>query len=225
MSGLFRRLAERASGQRTPMLQAWVLPVFWAGDDRIEDEPLTGSPPITVAPVATEMPVTLAVPQPTPEPSFIRSEQPAAPLVFPDIEPPEPAPNVAPSTPITRTHSPLQETHIQPTAPQIKATPATAIQPPPRLEPAATQASPAMPIQLLMPAPAHTDPPRPAALFTPPPAPPAPDEIHVHIGRIEVTAIREPAPAKPGARKPQPTLSLDDYLAKRRGQQSRGEPT
>jgi hypothetical protein len=43
------------------------------------------------------------------------------------------------------------------------------------------------------------------------------DEIHIHIGRIEVTAVQEPAaPAprrKPKGREP---MSLDDYLAKRR---------
>jgi hypothetical protein len=42
-------------------------------------------------------------------------------------------------------------------------------------------------------------------------------EVHVHIGRIEVTAMHEPAPAKPAAaRRPAP-MSLDDYLAKRHG--------
>jgi hypothetical protein len=41
-------------------------------------------------------------------------------------------------------------------------------------------------------------------------------EVHVHIGRIEVTAVHEaPTPkAKPSAaRKP---MSLDDYLARRK---------
>jgi hypothetical protein len=45
----------------------------------------------------------------------------------------------------------------------------------------------------------------------------AADEIHIHIGRIEVTAVHEPpTPAshrKPKGREP---MSLDDYLAKRR---------
>lgn len=43
-----------------------------------------------------------------------------------------------------------------------------------------------------------------------------PDEVHVHIGRVEVTAVREPAPAKPRTRTPgrQP-MSLQDYLARR----------
>jgi hypothetical protein len=42
-------------------------------------------------------------------------------------------------------------------------------------------------------------------------------EVHVHIGRIEVTAVHEPAPAKPAAaRRPAP-MSLDEYLARRLG--------
>ena len=44
-------------------------------------------------------------------------------------------------------------------------------------------------------------------------------EVHVSIGRIEVTAVHEPAPAKPAtARRPAP-MSLDEYLAKRHGRQ------
>ncbi|MDM0112220.1 hypothetical protein QTI66_08665 [Variovorax sp. J22R133] len=42
-------------------------------------------------------------------------------------------------------------------------------------------------------------------------------EVHVHIGRIEVTALR---PAQPAARKPSPIpapMTLDAYLARRRG--------
>ncbi len=42
-------------------------------------------------------------------------------------------------------------------------------------------------------------------------------EVHVHIGRIEVTALQQtPAPRKP-PRSGRAPLSLDDYLARRRG--------
>ncbi|MDO9598369.1 MAG: hypothetical protein Q7J47_11680 [Azoarcus sp.] len=42
-----------------------------------------------------------------------------------------------------------------------------------------------------------------------------PTEVHVHIGRVEVTAVQAPAAPKPSARSgPQP-MSLDDYLARR----------
>ncbi len=42
-----------------------------------------------------------------------------------------------------------------------------------------------------------------------------PTEVHVHIGRIEVTAVQAPAPAKRPARSGQAPMSLDAYLAKR----------
>ena len=42
-----------------------------------------------------------------------------------------------------------------------------------------------------------------------------PTEVHVHIGRVEVTALAESSPARP-ARRPRPeAMSLDDYLAQR----------
>lgn len=45
-------------------------------------------------------------------------------------------------------------------------------------------------------------------------------EVHVSIGRIEVTAVHEPAPAKPAASRRNAPMSLDDYLAKRHGGRS-----
>ena len=42
-------------------------------------------------------------------------------------------------------------------------------------------------------------------------------EVHISIGRIEVTAVHEPAPAKPAAARRNAPMSLDDYLAKRHG--------
>lgn len=76
--------------------------------------------------------------------------------------------------------------------------------------------------------------PLPAALLSPRPAPgrpltvsavqaaaaapsQQPDEVHIHIGRIEVTAIQESAPSKRETRKGRAPLSLDDYLSKRKG--------
>lgn len=44
-----------------------------------------------------------------------------------------------------------------------------------------------------------------------------PDEVHIHIGRIEVTAIQESRPASKPSRKGSAPLSLDDYLARRKG--------
>lgn len=46
-------------------------------------------------------------------------------------------------------------------------------------------------------------------------------EVHVHIGRIEVTAFPEPSPAEPRRRGKRPgPMSLDEYLAKRDGRSS-----
>jgi hypothetical protein len=42
-------------------------------------------------------------------------------------------------------------------------------------------------------------------------------EVLVSIGRIEVTAVHEPAPPKPAASRRNAPMSLDDYLAKRYG--------
>lgn len=43
----------------------------------------------------------------------------------------------------------------------------------------------------------------------------APTEVHVHIGRIEVTAVRDVTPQKPAAHNERQPMSLDDYLAQR----------
>jgi hypothetical protein len=42
-----------------------------------------------------------------------------------------------------------------------------------------------------------------------------PDDIHVHIGRIEVTAVPPPLPRTP--KLPDRALSLDAYLSRREG--------
>jgi hypothetical protein len=42
-----------------------------------------------------------------------------------------------------------------------------------------------------------------------------PTEVHVHIGRIEVTAVQESAPKRTKAPPARKSTSLDDYLVKR----------
>lgn len=42
-----------------------------------------------------------------------------------------------------------------------------------------------------------------------------PNEVHIHIGRIEITAVHEPAPARRRATATPPPMSLDSYFAKR----------
>ena len=86
-------------------------------------------------------------------------------------------------------------------------------------------ASPRLPAPLL----AASRPPLPAESARPASPPPGspqtaranpaePNEVHVHIGRIEVTAVHESQPPKRAAAPPrrQP-LSVEDYLAQRRG--------
>jgi hypothetical protein len=45
----------------------------------------------------------------------------------------------------------------------------------------------------------------------------APDEVHVHIGRIEVTAVREAPPMTRRRPRGKAPMTLDEYLAKRGG--------
>lgn len=226
MSGLFRRLAERASGQRQPLLHARVLPVFLADDELVSDLPLPLATPLPLSPLTPQAAVAPALPQPAPEASFVHREQPLAALLVAEAQPQTPAPRSVPMAPITPPHLPIAETHTQAPLPRTEPVPTTELAPSPLRLPTAEQAALQPNAHLLMPTLPRTEPTTPApSAFNPPPAAPAADEIHVHIGRIEVTAVRESAPAKPSARTPQPTLSLDDYLARRRGQQSRGEPS
>jgi hypothetical protein len=85
---------------------------------------------------------------------------------------------------------------------------------------ASQNASGALPLPATLLSP-RTAPVRQAAAPTAPsaaqPSPQQADEVHIHIGRIEVTAIQERAPSKREARKGPTPLSLDDYLAKRKG--------
>jgi hypothetical protein len=50
----------------------------------------------------------------------------------------------------------------------------------------------------------------------PPPAPPQMDEVQIHIGRIEISAV-PPASPRPAARAPHRGVNLDEYLRKGKG--------
>ncbi len=43
----------------------------------------------------------------------------------------------------------------------------------------------------------------------------SPNEVHVHIGRIEVTALQSAEPVRPKTKGAQPAMSLEDYLVRR----------
>ena len=49
------------------------------------------------------------------------------------------------------------------------------------------------------------------------PAAGEPTEVHVHIGRIEVTALQQPSAPRKTPRSGRTPMSLDDYLARRKG--------
>jgi len=78
---------------------------------------------------------------------------------------------------------------------------------------------PVMPDALLPPVVSPFTLPSPADPMTPTPAmqqaTETATEVHVHIGRIEVTALQESASPKPAARSRRNPMSLDDYLAQR----------
>lgn len=51
-----------------------------------------------------------------------------------------------------------------------------------------------------------------------PPQPPRePDEIQIHIGRIEVTAVQPPVAPRPAPRESRKSINLDEYLRRRNG--------
>ena len=137
-------------------------------------------------------PVLLGAPVGTTEP--VRQQQPDA-LIERELEParqtvPTPAPGSA-----TRRSAPLAS-DASSDMDDVLAVPTTLLSP--RSQPARQPAGPAAPA-------IAAAPPRQA------------DEVHIHIGRIEVTAIQESAPSKRETRKGPAPLSLDDYLAKRKG--------
>jgi len=61
----------------------------------------------------------------------------------------------------------------------------------------------------------------PIAIHTVPlvaPSTPVHDEVHINIGRIEVTAVPQaPAPPRPTPRPPRRNMSLDEYLRRSDG--------
>lgn len=225
MSGLFRRLAERASGQRSPVLHATVGPVDpIPGDWLPEVDPLPL--PATATPASPTSQTIGIQPPPyvaTPTAPDNVHEQSTTPLPSPLAHPRETVSRPVSVAPGTTTHNSTPQAQRQPDPMTPESTMAAVMRasPSPEIEcpvPAQTYDSPRLPAQLLARPSSSADQPPPLPPFNPPPVPPVADEIHVHIGRIEVTALREAAPAKPPTRTPQPSLSLDDYLARRKGE-------
>lgn len=225
MSGLFRRLAERATGQRSPVLHATVWPgSLISGGWLPEVDPLPLSATATPASPGSQ---TTRIQPPlhvaTPTTPVNAHEQSTVPVPSPLAHQREIASrdvSVAPGT-TSRHSTPQAQRQPDPMPPEPRIAAVTRTLPSleiERLVPPPTYDSPRLPAQLLARPPSSSDQPPPLPPFNPPPAPPVADEIHVHIGRIEVTALRESVPAKPSTRTPQPSLSLDDYLSRRKGE-------
>ncbi|MFT3815304.1 MAG: hypothetical protein QM740_18330 [Acidovorax sp.] len=112
----------------------------------------------------------------------------------------DPTPTAMRHVPLTRSQSPAAQADPAPLLPVVGEA---------RNAPAAPHARTAT-----------TNPGIPLPAFTPlrqpSPAPAEPAEVHVHIGRIEVTAITQPQAPKRAARERTQPLSLDAYLARRK---------
>ncbi|MEL7940111.1 hypothetical protein [Pseudomonas delhiensis] len=235
MSGLLRRLAAQAGGQRGAILHAPARLPFQPAPERLESSEsiLPAALPAAAVPTLMERPVpSVVAPVPAVPPTQLRvarpempGEPPPTPATRAEEQPPAleatpPAPLLAeqplnlfihvpnsPGVPVQETAAPPTESH--PAVSRHEA-PTRADATPP------SPTTPRLPPLLAPMAPATAPQPRVA----PPqaePVPRQPDEVHIHIGRIEVTAIQETAPARREARKGPPPLSLDDYLARRNG--------
>lgn len=97
--------------------------------------------------------------------------------------------------------------HVPPHRPGALPAPLLA----PTETPHAAEAQPRVPARGLMPRVAQQD-----LRAGTPAAEAAGNEVHVHIGRIEVTAVREAPAARMRAAKGRSPMSLDEYLARRR---------
>jgi hypothetical protein len=233
MSGLLRRLAAQAGGQRGVTLHAPARLPFQPAPERLESSEsiLPAALPGAALPALMERPMSSVVaPVPAVPPTQPRAarpemsgETPPAPATRVEERPPaqEPTPLLAEQPLNLFVHAPndpdipVQETAAPPTGshPAVPrhAVPARADATPP------SPAAPRLPPLLAPMAPATAPQPRVAPTQAEP-TPRQPDEVHIHIGRIEVTAIQEAAPARREARKGPPPLSLHDYLARRNGE-------
>ncbi|MCP1644499.1 hypothetical protein J2T41_004137 [Pseudomonas citronellolis] len=236
MSGLLRRLAAQAGGQRGVTLHAPAHLPFQPAPERLEsaESVLPAALPGAALPSLMERPVpSVVAPAPAVPPTQPRAARPEIPGEMPpapatraeeqppalEATPPEPllaeqplslfvqVPN-NPGVPVQETAAPPTGSH--PAVPRHEAPARTDATPP-------SPATPRLPTLLAPMAPATAPQPRVAPTQAEP-TPRQPDEVHIHIGRIEVTAIQEAAPARREARKGPPPLSLDDYLARRNGE-------
>lgn len=243
MSGLLQRLAARATGSAWALRSDARLP--FSGSPGVPEmhgveprEPAVSHRPAQAvqarATVTPQLMVPLPEPTPATTPPLARAQQMAA------TEDPAAAdtPRLARAQPaLTRaqaTAQPLAHGGRPPGSVSTAPHPATEQMPPPFTRGPTADADPepllptanervvakapqtaAATAQPGTPRAPHALPPRLQALATPAPAS-EPTEVHVHIGRIEVTAITQPQAPKRAARERSQPLSLDAYLARRK---------
>lgn len=242
MSGLLHRLGARAIGHAWSVRSdaalpfaggRWAEPVGEAAERPSTDVAL--SPPVVrqrdatapeqaPASAAPRSPETARSPRMASSP---RWPQPLAPTPAPDaVVRPDPVP--ARSTlvgPATRFEAPPPASlHTGPTrdgamgvapAPQVASRPVTDLTLPSPLMrgPGADAASPSTPPPWRTAAAQAREVAQPMAARTPPAAE---SEVHIHIGRIEVTALQEAPRPKAKPREPAQPMSLETYLQQRR---------
>ncbi len=240
MTGLLQRLAARANGSAWSVRSDARLPFAAAG---LESAPTLAAqaPPTEPMPLLQPAAPTSARPaQPAAAPAAVPSTPtPPSRLQQAPWQAPTPAPSAAPPAQPVPLHSGLEPlvSDAPPRPPATRAiraqqeAPASLAKP---LAPAAwpvegaasTQSQPPRdPAPLL---PVHTATPLSAMPASPAPyaraatwagsgpsTPREDTEVHIHIGRIDITAVHEAPKAKPRAREPAQPVSLQAYLAKR----------
>ena len=232
--GLLQRLAERALGVAQPLRAQRAQPV-WAGASH-EREAET---PAAVAPVRDERsephraaPILPAAEPALPTPNAARVEVPqplvaaraeASPPALHQTARPRPAPQRDETTSVVPVIARPAQTARSPLIPARSAAvePGAKQPPPPHTEVAAAAAwpdlLPLLPEQPTLPVapPAGRDHPalrRERIASRTAPAAERPTEVHVSIGRVELTALAPPPGAARPARTREPSRSLADYL-------------
>jgi hypothetical protein len=222
MSGLLHRLAQRTLNGNTPRVRP-VAPIPWLATPGTFESAESATPapesavphtrtasPVAHSPEAPDAALRETPDVPLPEPpvlpkaavAAIAHDETEAPVAPTFVEPGH-APPAAPTAFVTPQNPPTTAMSTDAPTAARRSYPASARRlPPPLLAPRPdAQADPAVPRRR----------PHVAAAVTEPPT-----EVHVHIGRVELTAVTESPPPQRKTR-PAPTgRSLDEYLQQRK---------
>jgi hypothetical protein len=213
VGSIYQPLSLRAVGESAAPseLQAMGPAAFGINSPPLQDPPATASAAKARGPEASGREVN-AQPHPAPERSADAHDTRSVQLLQTLIPPQTAASPIRADLP----HSLEEPGRSQPAQPEIE---------PARIEPDRflLQPPPANPLRLLMPQAAIEPEGRPAQAQAKEPARRAaqpsrePDEIHIHIGRVEVAAISQPAARPAPASQQRKSMSLDEYLRRSNG--------